>query len=245
MDTNKCECAVSTHLRTKGVLTVLSEARRLQYYLLLGQRDRNDTVNDGTLPAIVCVAIQLDRDREGTRLTGLQDTEVPTAYRLLVDRNERVDLAHAGLPKTNSELVQRKGLDPGGVRQGCDPRTELSRRRHGPVVADGERVLDDLARREAIEAEVDRPTVVVVTDAQRERTGADVDVRRLLVEPGCSRRNVETDRNQRRDTDRADGATEDVTTGAGFRVVHFEPVSAAEAASGISENVRPGGLPRL
>jgi len=149
--------------------------------LLLGQRDREVAPEGLTLPLVAGATAQLDVDDEGLRLAGLDDTEVPAARGQVGHRNER-RLAADGTDADPEVLVGDGRVGgTGGVGEGA---AEVGGSRDGAVVGDGERLRDELTRLHVVEVERDRPAVVLVADAECQRSGVDVDTGGLLVVEG-------------------------------------------------------------
>ena len=181
-------------------------------WLLLGQRDREVTPEGLALPLVAGVATQLDVDHEGLRLAGLKDAEVPAVCGQLGHRNER--RLTGGGADADSEVLVGDGRvgGTGGVGEGA---AEVGGRRDAAGVGDGEPLRDELTRLQVVEVERDRPAVVLVADAEYQRSGVDVDAGGLLVVEGRAGAAVGSEAEGGNDADTDDGTDGAVALGTG------------------------------
>jgi hypothetical protein len=217
--------------------------------LLLGQRDREVASEGLALPLVAGVDVQLDVDVERRRLAGLQGAEVPARGGQLADRGQRAalggttdrgdDCATLGCTNADRELRVVHVLTGGRVREAA---AEVADGVDGSVIAHRELFGDGLTRLQVVEVEVDRAAVVRVADAERHRSGVDVDTGGVGVVEDGVRTGDDADTE---DSDGDDAGGDDVAAALGTGVLiggvergvrgHYVPFLQPEAASGISE----------
>jgi len=160
---------------------------------LLRQRDGDVAPEGLTLPLVAGAAAELDVEDEGLRLAGLQDAEVPAGGQL-GDRRQRRLTCHGADGDAELVVVERRV----GGRGVAEVAADLDVTGDGSVVANGERLRDQLLRCEVVEVEIDRPAVVGVADAKRKRGGVDVDASGVSVAEVGVRKRCATEHDDRR-----------------------------------------------